>query len=459
MVYNIKLYSALTYGGLQDNGIIAEYNPATGIHTKKADIFSTGGRWPGSALAVCNGKLYGVTAEGGNASGGIIFEYDPVTNIITKKYDFIANDASGFLPRGALTVYNNKLFGMTEKGGADNVGVIFEFDPATDIYKKCDFVANTTGNASFARLAVYDNKLWGISYYLFNGPAGGTVFSYDPAVNVISPKAALGTIGLVSHGFIDLTVLNNKLYGVGGGGANGFGAIFEFNPANNLVVNKFHFTNVTGKYECNLVALKNKLYGQTDKGGNNDKGIIFSYDPVNNEYANKVIMSQNFGHLSLGSRLTLFNNKLYGWNKFGGANGQGCLFEYNPVGNSYIKKTELGTSEVYYPKGKLLYYNNKIYGTASNTLNFNPNEKSIIYEYDIATNLYTVKVTIPKEDGYFYEQGGVIMYNNKFYGVSSYGGANNDGVLFEYNPVNNSYTKKYDFKKQTGSRPYGKLAI
>lgn len=459
VVYNNKLYSALTYGGLHDNGIIAEYDPATGIHSKKADIFTIGGRWPGSALTLCNGKLYGVTAEGGNSFGGLIFEYDPTTHVITKKHDFIANDAAGFLPRGALTAYNNKLYGMAEKGGADNVGVIFEFDPAANTYKKCDFSANTTGNASFARLTVYDNKLWGISLYLFNGPAGGTIFSYDPAINIISPKVSLGSIGLVGHGFIDLTVLNNKLYGVGGIGANGFGAVFEYNPANNSIINKFNFTNATGKYECNLVALNNKLFGQADKGGNSDKGIIFSYDPAINEYANKVVMSKNFGHLALGSRLTVFNNKLYGWNKLGAGNNQGCFFEYNPLGNSYVKKIELGTSEVYYPKGKLVHHNNKIYGTASNTSNFNPNEKSIIYEYDIATNVYAVKFTIPKEDGYFYEQGGLIVYNNKFYGVGSFGGVNDDGVLFEFDPSNNLYTKKYNFKKQTGGRPYGKLAI
>ena len=44
------------------------------------------------------------------------------------------------------------------------------------------------------------------------------------------------------------------------------------------------------------------------------------------------------------------------------------------------------------------------------------------------------------------------------YGMIYYGGANSDGVLFQYNPLTSTYTKKLDFAVATsGSYPSGSL--
>lgn len=79
-----------------------------------------------------NGKLYGMTSGGGGsavtANRGILFEYDPITNIYAKKIDF-GSLANGSTPYGSLiSAINGKLYGMTYAGGTYDKGVLFEYD-------------------------------------------------------------------------------------------------------------------------------------------------------------------------------------------------------------------------------------------------------------------------------------------------------------------------------------------
>lgn len=48
------------------------------------------GSYPlGGLVLAASGKLYGVTATGGAFDAGVIFEYDPATNIYTKNLTLI----------------------------------------------------------------------------------------------------------------------------------------------------------------------------------------------------------------------------------------------------------------------------------------------------------------------------------------------------------------------------------
>lgn len=106
------------------------------------------------SLTAYNDKLYGMTYEGGEIGNGVIFEYDPVTNVYTKKKDFNGDDGAN--PRGSLTAYNGKLYGMTTSGGAFFDGVLFEYDPATATYVKYLDFDQTNGAYPNGDLTVFD---------------------------------------------------------------------------------------------------------------------------------------------------------------------------------------------------------------------------------------------------------------------------------------------------------------
>lgn len=91
-----------------------------------------------------------MTSRGG-ASGdfGVLFQFDPVTSNYTKKLDF-EGTANGGHPYGSLMqASDGKLYGMTNVGGVNGYGVLFQFDPATSTYtKKLDFDSIANGSHS-----------------------------------------------------------------------------------------------------------------------------------------------------------------------------------------------------------------------------------------------------------------------------------------------------------------------
>ena len=163
-----QFWGMTSQGGTDDIGAIFRTNGRGG---NIQSVYSFPKTNLGSApmynqLTEYNGKFYAMTSQGGASNLGVIFEWDPVTNIYTKKYDFTL--ASGINPHGSLAVLNNKLYGMTLFGGANDKGVIFEWDPASNVYtKKYDFTGAGGANP-YGSLVVHNGKFYGMTN------AGGT---------------------------------------------------------------------------------------------------------------------------------------------------------------------------------------------------------------------------------------------------------------------------------------------
>ena len=135
-------------GGEINNGVLFEYDLAKDTLSKRKDFDGINGSYPiGSLMQASNGKLYGMTIEGGSNGVGVLFEYDFATNILTKKVDFEGNSTGSYTPGNLIQANNGKLYGMTLGGGTNDDGVIFEYDPATNIFtKKIDFDGNNGRN-------------------------------------------------------------------------------------------------------------------------------------------------------------------------------------------------------------------------------------------------------------------------------------------------------------------------
>jgi uncharacterized repeat protein (TIGR03803 family) len=440
---NGKFYTLMEKGGISEDAIITEYDPVTNVYTQKADLLTLGVSATETALTAFNNKLYGFSYSGGQYNGGFLYEFNPANNVLVTVYDF--DTVTGGNPSGELLSYNNRLYGTTHRGGNQDEGVLYEYNPATDQFTvKAHFTPLTAGIGG--NLTLYNNRFWGV---------GDGIYSYHSVTNAIVKHADFDSIDL-HHFYGKLTVLNNKLYGVTNeGGAQDEGGIFEFDPANNNLVNKFDFTAATAQRRCNLLAYNNKLYSASYFSDTAYDGMIFSYDPANDQYQNKVFFNNATGKYGVG-RLMLYNNKMYGFTQSGAAYGEGCLFEYNPLNNAYAKKVDLGGTDLYYPSGQPLYYNNKIYGTASGGGN---NRIGGIYEYDPRSQTFTIKVQMTELNGKCGDHGGFTLYNGKFYGVTVWGGLHGQGVLYEYDPVANTYTKRHDFLQATGCNPMGRLVV
>jgi ELWxxDGT repeat protein/uncharacterized repeat protein (TIGR03803 family) len=124
---------------------------------------------------------------------------------------------------------------------------------------------------------------------------------------------------------------------------------------------------------------------------------------------------------------------------------------------TYTKRVDfgLGNDSVFQAQGSLALSGGKFYGM---TYSGGTNDLGIIFEWDPVGNVYTKKIDLDLENG-SNPYGSLVLSGGKFYGMTRSGGANDLGVIFEWDPANNTYTKKIDLDSDNGSSPQGSLAL
>ncbi len=344
-------------------------------------------------------QLLGMTKFGGQNDAGTIFKTDINGENHTVVYSFNSNN--GALPEGSLIqATNGKLYGMTMSGGS--CGVIFEFDPTTETYTKKAEFDNTNGC----------------------NPHGSLVQASD---------------GL--------------LYGMTeNGGSMNLGTFFKFDVTTGIITKILDFEGENGERPKgnSLIEVSGQLYGMTNTGGTSPgtPGVLFEYNLASGTYTVKYNFnsSNGLGDNPKGSLIKASNGKLYGMTSDGGiSNTNGVLFEYNISTETVSRKFDFNNfDDGLDPKGDLIEISSGIfYGM---TPNGGVNSEGVIFEYNLTTNAYTKKFDFDLNNSGAHPQGSLMKSSNgKLYGMTNDGGANDWGVLFEYDPISGVFTKKLDF--------------
>jgi uncharacterized repeat protein (TIGR03803 family) len=171
------------------------------------------GSFPSGGLTLAsNGKLYGLTNQGGSNAQGVIFEFDPNTLTYTKKVDL---EGISFTTNSMIRASNGKLYGLSNSGGANGSGILFEYNPFNGSFsKKADLDRPSTGGFPSGDLIETSNgKLYGMTIV---GGANdkGTLIEYDTATNIITKKIDFGgAITGSNPGGNLVQAANGKLYG------------------------------------------------------------------------------------------------------------------------------------------------------------------------------------------------------------------------------------------------------
>lgn len=194
-----KLYGMTESGGSNDFGTIFSFNPNSKDYNVVHHFDGPNGRSPyGSLVLATDGKMYGMTQFGGTDGFGVLFSITPnQTSSYVKRAEF--KWSNGAWPNSTLVQAGSKLYGMTESGGANNFGVVFSFDPASSTLSNVSDFSEANGRSPYGSLMkASDNKLYGMT---FRGGTydKGVLFSFDPATPVSPLKKLVdfnGTNGL-----------------------------------------------------------------------------------------------------------------------------------------------------------------------------------------------------------------------------------------------------------------------
>jgi uncharacterized repeat protein (TIGR03803 family) len=487
-----KLYGMAYGGGASGLGVIFEYDlnpeepsdeeseeepsePTQFERFKLLYSFSgtNSGAKPFGSLIFTDDKLYGITKEGGNDNKGVIFEYDVASKGYSVKFNF--DNLSGFSPGTEMVkIGENDFYGVTQKGGSKNAGVIFHFNTIIGYTKLWDIKPSKGAWPINAPVKGPDSFYYGLTHSDKDGSPADVeyIYRYDPYKEEIK---IIHEIGAVSNsGAIGLTLAsNNKMYGMlEKGGQSGLGAIFEFHPINDLEYNYtvvHSFTSHQGASPKGLLfEASDKLFGVTESGGSQGKGVLFEFNPLDNT----LVVLHHFtcltGCLPKAGLTGLESNgqisKLYGTAFSSGNaepfNGPGVIFEYSLAANAYtaihIFNGALGRN----PGGSLLNANNRLYGMAQNGGNHN---KGVFFEFNPLAfeDKYKIIIHFNDDNGASPKDNALIEGGaGKIFGTTYLGGTNNLGVFFEYdyNQNGSSYKPLIHFDGTNGAKPRGTLS-
>ncbi len=291
MAPNGKFYGITAQGGKHNTGVLYEFDPLTDQLSVKVDFKGElTGETPLHGLTLAaNGKLYGITTYLNNESIGLLFEYDPELNKFNKRYEFGFSDSTPWSE--LILASNSKLYGITSLPGY--TGALFEFDPVSgSLSKKADFQTNTTGKSPIGKVLQANNgKFYGATED--GGTAGdGTIFEYDPATGQTYSRHSFQSAvsGKIPNGAM-IEGTDGKLYGLTmRGGTNNNGTIFSFDPITQIVQKKLDFDGLNGAWPLGgLTKSSNgKFYGMTQIGGSLGYGVLFEFNPATNVLVKKV---------------------------------------------------------------------------------------------------------------------------------------------------------------------------
>jgi uncharacterized repeat protein (TIGR03803 family) len=253
-----------------------------------------------------------------------------------------------------------------------------------------------------------------------------------------------------------------EFYGTASGGEFGHGAIYKTdeNGDNLKVLYSFPVTNEGIHPQGNLCLAQNgKYYGRTMFGGKNNFGVLYEWDSSNKAYTLKYtfVDGSNYGDGISGTLILAKNNKLYGMTKQGGSiyPHAGVIFEWDPETDTYTEKYDFRDSTGTSPIGSLMQADNgKLYGMTESGGDYG---NGVLFEWNPETNVYTKKFSFNGNLGR-HPNGSLIQVNNsKLYGITYYGGLYDCGVLFEWDIASDTCIKKFDFSAEYGRHPNGSL--
>ncbi len=252
------------------------------------------------------------------------------------------------------------------------------------------------------------------------------------------------------------------------GGTGGGGTIFKMNNDGTGFAVDYNFPvgAVPGRNAdyCQMVPVTVggtlMLYGVTPLGGKYDQGVLYQYNTTNNAYTVKVDFQFTKGSGPDGSLVLASDGNLYGMTSGNGLNYGGTLFQYNPTTDVFTKKVDFGNSSSgTNPHGGLTQMTvsgtTKLYGM---TTTGGSNQMGTLFEYVAGDPAVTKKIDFVGANG-SEPFGNLTAASGKLYGMTFIGGTANTGTLFEYDPSTGQLVTKVNFTGANGANPKGSMML
>jgi len=287
-----------------------------------------------------------------------------------------------------------------------------------------------------------DGKFYGVtSGGGLNGK--GYLYRFDPSTNTVSPLHSLSLVtGYGANGTSVLLVDDSLLFFAP---FLGTGRLIKYN-LNSDSLTVLAKGSVQSRYHQPFLANNGSVFGTFMIGGANGLGYIYEYKPGTDTATNVYSFNSTDGKSPNSGFVQAGNGKLYGTTTEGGAGNRGVFYSYDIMTKAYsvIHNCASSNSGPILPYGSFIEVNPGVLCTMAQGGTYN--NGCIIY-FDINTNTITRRVNL-KDSDHGYSPRATVMkgQNGNIYTTTASGGPNNRGCLLEYNYALNQLKTLYEFK-------------
>ncbi len=339
-----NFYGTSSSGGTFNYGVVFSMTTG-GVETVLHNFTGgTDGATPYGSLVIDKlGNLYGTTTAGGASGAGTVFEVSGSTETVL--YSFAGGTDGADPIAGLVFDESGNLYGTTTQGGANGNGTVFELAAPktkggtwteTVLYS---FGTGTDGSAPLGGVS-FDSagNLYGTTS--LGGAYGyGTVFQLVPGASWkenILHNFQNGDDGGVPYAGL-ISDKSGNFYGAATeGGSNGGGTVFELTSSSG----NWTFTSlysvpgwgISGTFRNVVLDASGNLYGSTHCDGDYSAGTVYELAPSGGTWTYTLLYTFTGGTDGLYSvsNLVLSGGKIYGTTLYGGANGNGVVYEVTP---------------------------------------------------------------------------------------------------------------------------------
>jgi uncharacterized repeat protein (TIGR03803 family) len=246
---------------------------------------------------------------------------------------------------------------------------------------------------------------------------------------------------------VGLLLSGSMLYGVTTqGGVNSDGSVFQMstNGGGFGLLHTFSSSSSNGSYPGGQNVLSGEtFFGITELGGLHNAGTVYQMNTNGGGYTNL----HSFAGTSDGSdptgSLLLSGSTLYGLTSSGGSNANGVLYMMNTNGSGFsILHKFTGTSDGGRPSGSLTLSGSTLFGVTSAG---GTNNQGTVFQINTDGSGFRLLHTFSNNANDGRSPRELKLSGSTLYGVAFYGGAYSGGAVFQLNTNGSGYTNLHSF--------------
>lgn len=458
------LYGVTRAGGANNLGTVFSFNE-NGQHQILVNFSGDSGSHPGERPACIpfldtSGLLYGTTEYGGDNNVGVLFSINTqASNAYSVLHHF--SDATGSQPSGSLAIDSSgNLRGTTSNGGLDGLGAIYQLSPDNqymDLIHFSDESDPTPGAAPQGGLTLTsDDSFIGAASAGGPGQRGALFKMVADSYQLISNLSAFE--GWTPSGAPIADAQGNLYFPLAEGGEFGLGTIAKID-ANGTVSTSASFNEATGGGPSGPLAKRGSDFvAVTVLGNGSGKGAAVLFQP-NGTLAPLAGFTSTSGENVNGPLTADGNGSLFGAAEAGGLANRGVLFSIDKSNTlsrlfSFTGATVPRLGSV--PQNPVVAHpNGSLYGL---TLSGGVNDQGTLYQVNPDNSL--ISIASFNDNGPRQPQGGLTLAaDGKLYGSTSLGGDSDNGTIIQLDPQSNQWSEVDAFTGTNGANPRGPLIL